>query len=181
MKLFIASDLHGDVAAAEKLTKAYKNEKAELLLLCGDYLYHGPRNNLPEGYAPQKLAPLLNGYADNIVAARGNCDSEVDQMLLQFPMMSDYALLVCEGRRLFLAHGHIHSPENLPQLPAGSVFISGHTHVPHLEYSGDILLLNPGSPAIPKGGSKAGYAIVSGVSAALKTLEGEMVKELNLR
>ena len=181
MKLFIASDLHGAFGRAEKIIAAFRAENADLLLLCGDYLNHGPRNGLPDDYAPEKVAPLLSSFKEIIIGVRGNCDSEVDQLLLPFPMMGDYAVVFANARRLFLTHGHIHSPEKLPQLPAGSVFVSGHTHVPVLEYSGEILLVNPGSPAMPKGGSKAGYALVTAEAACLKTLEGETVKETKLR
>jgi putative phosphoesterase len=188
MIFFIASDLHGAAARTEKTLAAFEAEKADILLLCGDYLNHGPRNGLPEDYAPGKAAPLLNRYAEKIIGVRGNCDSEVDQMLLEFPMMGDYALVFAGERRCFLTHGHIYSPEALarregafPRLPAGSLFISGHTHVSVLEYREGILFLNPGSPVMPKGGSKAGYALVSEEYAALKTLEGETVKELTLQ
>jgi putative phosphoesterase len=187
MKFFIASDLHGAAARTEKTLAAFEAEKADILLLCGDYLNHGPRNGLPEDYAPQKAVPLLNRYAEKIIGVRGNCDSEVDQMLLEFPMMADYAIVFAGGRRCFLTHGHIYSPEALtrregasPRLPEGSIFISGHTHVSVLEYWEDILFLNPGSPVMPKGGTKAGYALLGEKYAALKTLEGETVKELGL-
>ncbi|MDR3200762.1 MAG: phosphodiesterase [Spirochaetales bacterium] len=186
MKFFIASDLHGSLSQTEKIIAAFEREKADMLLLGGDHLYHGPRNSLPGNYAPDKAAILLNSYADKIVAVRGNCDSEVDQIVLDFPMMGDYALLFADNRRCFLTHGHIYLPENCarrenpcPRLPAGSVFISGHTHIPVLEYAGGILLLNPGSPTLPKGGSKAGYALLSGESAVLKTLDGEILKEID--
>jgi putative phosphoesterase len=185
MKFLIASDIHGALAQTKKILAAFEAEKTDYLLLGGDYLNHGPRNSLPDYYAPEKTAELLNCYANKIIGIRGNCDSEVDQMLLKFPMMGDYALIFLEGRRCFLTHGHLYSPETLawqetcPQLPNGSVFISGHTHTPVLEYSEGILLLNPGSPSIPKGGSKAGYALLSGESAVLKTLEGEKLKEIH--
>ena len=190
MKLLIASDIHGDAAATEKLLAAYEREKAELLLLCGDYLYHGPRNNLPPGYAPQTVVSLLERCADKIIGARGNCDSEVDQLLLGFPMMSDYALVVREGRQFFLTHGHIYSPRTLareenpaPRLHPGSVFVFGHTHVSVLEYlpGGEVLLVNPGSVSLPKGGTRAGYAVISEEAACLKTLEGETLTEERLR
>jgi putative phosphoesterase len=188
MKLFIASDLHGAAARTQKILSAFEAEKAGLLLLCGDYLNHGPRNGLPEDYAPQKAVPLLNRYAAHIIGVRGNCDSEVDQMLLDFPMMADYAVVFAAGRRCFLTHGHIYSPEAVirregpaGKLPPGSVFISGHTHISVLEYREGIVFLNPGSPVLPKAESKAGYALLTETSASLKTLEGETIKELELR
>jgi putative phosphoesterase len=183
MKFFVASDIHGALAQTEKILAAFESEKADYLLLGGDYLNHGPRNGLPEDYAPGKTAELLNRYADRIIGVRGNCDSEVDQMLLEFPMMNDSAMIFLQGRRCFLTHGHLYSPETLlrrkPALPAGSVFIFGHTHVPVLEYAGEILLLNPGSPTAPKAGSKAGYALLCENSVVLKTLEGEPVIEMH--
>ncbi|MDR1178861.1 MAG: phosphodiesterase [Spirochaetales bacterium] len=188
MKFFIASDLHGAAARTEKVLAAFEAEKADILLLCGDYLNHGPRNGLPEDYAPQKAVSLLNRYAQKIIGVRGNCDSEVDQMLLDFPMMADYAVIFIENRRCFLTHGHIYSPKAIatgngpaPRLPAGSLFISGHTHIGVLEYQEGILFLNPGSPAMPKEGSKTAYALLCGNRAVLKTLEGETVRELELK
>jgi putative phosphoesterase len=188
MKFFIASDLHGAATRTEKTLAAFEAEKADVLLLCGDYLNHGPRNGLPEDYAPEKAVPMLNRYAEKIIGVRGNCDSEVDQMLLEFPMMGDYTIVFAGGRRCFLTHGHIYSPDVLTRreapalrLPAGSLFISGHTHMSVLEYREGILFLNPGSPVMPKGGSKAGYALLGETYAALKTLEGETLQEIPLR
>jgi putative phosphoesterase len=186
MKFLIASDLHGSLNRTEKIIAAFEKEKAGLLLLGGDLLYHGPRNRLPEDYAPDKTALLLNRHAGKIAAVRGNCDSEVDQIVLDFPMMGDYVLLFMEGRRCFLTHGHIYNPETLscpgkPRLLCeGSLFVSGHTHVPVLEIREGILFINPGSPSIPKGGSVPGYAILDETRAALKTLDGETIKELPL-
>jgi putative phosphoesterase len=182
MKFFIASDLHGAAARTEKILSAFEAEKADILLLCGDYLNHGPRNGLPEDYAPQEAALLLNRCALKIIGVRGNCDSEVDQMLLDFPMMADYAVVFAGGRRCFLTHGHAFSPEApAVRLPGGSLFISGHTHVSVLEYREEILFLNPGSPVFPKAESKAGYAVLTENSAALKTMDGETIKEIELR
>jgi putative phosphoesterase len=202
MKFFILSDIHGSIMAFEKAAAAFEKEKADYLLLGGDYLNHGPRNSLPGDYAPDKTAALLNRYADKIIGVRGNCDSEVDQMLLDFPMMGDYVLLFMNERRCFLSHGHLYSRETLirstapcPRLPEGSIFISGHTHIPVLEYlfprkenlsagpsfgapRGGILLVNPGSPTFPKEGSEAAYALLGGESAALKTMDGKTIREI---
>jgi putative phosphoesterase len=188
MKFFIASDLHGAAAHTEKILAAFDSEKADILLLCGDYLSHGPRNSLPEDYAPRKTAPLLNHYAGKIIGVRGNCDSEVDQMILDFPMMEDYATIFTGSRRCFLTHGHIYSPRALisgesplPRLPQGSLFISGHTHTGVLEYHSGILFLNPGSPVLPKAGSKSAYALLCENRAFLKTLDRETVSEIELK
>jgi len=180
MKLFVLSDLHGSVSAFRAAEETFRREKAELLVLLGDYLNHGPRNALPEGYAPGELAPLLNAYKTRILAVRGNCDSEVDQMLLEFPMMADSAMILLGRLRVMAVHGHLYGPDRLP--PAGSmeVLLSGHTHVPALEERDGVLFLNPGSPSIPKGGSEPGCAVLTEDVAELKTLEGETLKSLKL-
>jgi putative phosphoesterase len=179
MKLFILSDIHGSVPAFVSAMAAFEREAADWLVLCGDYLNHGPRNPLPAGYDPKALAPLLNAHADRIVAARGNCDSEVDQMLLAFPCLADYALVLANGRRVIITHGHL--PESrLPPLRSGDILVSGHTHVPVLEVRDGVIYLNPGSPALPKDGSEGGYAIVDSDSIALKTLDGAEIKRLKM-
>mgnify|MGYP000803239243 CR=1 FL=1 len=129
MRYLIASDIHGALPAAEALTTRFHEEGADRLLLLGDLLYHGPRNPLPEGYAPAEVAKLLNGYADRITAVRGNCDAEVDQMVLDFPCLSDYALVVDADTTLMLTHGHLDLSRVVAGLPAGSFVLSGHTHV----------------------------------------------------
>lgn len=178
MKLFVISDIHGSKSSLEAAFAAFDGEGADWMAILGDYLNHGPRNPLPEGYDPQACAELLNSRRDLIVPVRGNCDSEVDQMLLGFPMMSEYATVIAQGRRIFLAHGHLLSPERLPPLPAGSVFLSGHTHLPLLEKRGGIVVMNPGSISLPKGGSAKGYGLVVEGAAELKTIEGRLLSRL---
>ncbi len=180
MKLFILSDIHGSVDAFRKAEAAFRHERADILVLLGDYLNHGPRNALPAGYAPGELAPLLNAHRNKILAVRGNCDSEVDQMILEFPMMGDSAMLLLGNLRVMAVHGHLYGPDRLPPAGSAEVLVSGHTHVPMLEERGGLLLLNPGSPSIPKGGSEAGYAVLTEGSAELKTLGGKTVKSLKL-
>ena len=153
MKLVIASDIHGSAFWCGKLVGVIEAEKPDKILLLGDLLYHGPRNDLPKDYAPKQVIPMLSRYADRILAVRGNCEAEVDQMVLPFPCMADYALLSCDGLTMYLTHGHHHNPDNLPPLPAGSVFLSGHTHVKLDEVRKGIRCLNPGSVFIPKDGS----------------------------
>jgi len=153
MKLVIASDIHGSAFWCGKLVEVIEAEKPDKILLLGDLLYHGPRNDLPKDYAPKQVIPMLSRYADRILAVRGNCEAEVDQMVLPFPCMADYALLSCDGLTMYLTHGHHHNPDNLPPLPAGSVFLSGHTHVKLDEDRKGIRCLNPGSVSIPKDGS----------------------------
>ncbi|GGA84818.1 phosphoesterase [Neiella marina] len=152
--LFI-SDIHGSITALNKAL-AYKIKLgAKHLVLLGDVLNHGPRNPIPEGYDPAAVAARLNQYADCIVAVRGNCDSEVDQMLCDFPLLAEYNWLIVAGKRLCLSHGHQLNPQQLPPLAKGEGFVFGHTHLPVAEYQDDVLLFNPGSITIPKGGHPA--------------------------
>lgn len=176
MKLLFASDLHGSATALHSLARRVEEEVPDRIVLLGDLLYHGPRNNLPLGYAPKEVIPILNSWSDRIVAVRGNCDAEVDQMVLAFPCRSDYALLEVDGHLLFLTHGHIAgmTPDNPPVLAAGSAYISGHTHVKTLEQRNGKLFVNPGSVSIPKDNS-ASYATYDKGQFALKDISGKML------
>ena len=153
MKLVIASDIHGSAYWCSKLCQLVEAEKPDRLILLGDLLYHGPRNDLPRDYAPKQVIPMLSQYKDIILAVRGNCEAEVDQMVLPFPCMADFSQLYADGVTLYLTHGHHHNPGNLPPLPEGTVFLSGHTHVKIDEIHSGIRCLNPGSVSIPKDGS----------------------------
>lgn len=153
MKFVIASDIHGSAFWCEKLCQLIEQEQPDRLILLGDLLYHGPRNDLPRDYAPKEVIPMLSRYADIILAVRGNCEAEVDQMVLPFPCMADCAQMFAGGTRFYLTHGHHESPDRLPALERGSVFLSGHTHVKLDEDRGGIRCLNPGSVSIPKDGS----------------------------
>ncbi|MGN0978463.1 MAG: phosphodiesterase [Faecousia sp.] len=153
MKLVIASDIHGSAYWCEKLCQLVEEEKPDRLVLLGDLLYHGPRNDLPRDYAPKQVIPMLSQYKDIILAVRGNCEAEVDQMVLPFPCMADFSQLYADGVTLYLTHGHHHNPDNLPPLPEGTVFLSGHTHVKIDQIHSGIRCLNPGSVSIPKDGS----------------------------
>ena len=153
MKIMIASDIHGSEIFCKKLISAFEKENPDKLLILGDILYHGPRNDLPKDYAPKRVIPMLEQHREKIIAVRGNCEAEVDQMVLSFPCMGDYAVLSCDGMDLFLTHGHKWNPEQLPPLAQGSVFLFGHTHVKLDEIRGGIHCLNPGSVSIPKDGS----------------------------
>ncbi|MDR3341204.1 MAG: phosphodiesterase [Treponema sp.] len=151
MKYMIISDIHGSLGFTERAIEQFKRIQADYLLILGDILYHGPRNPLPGGHNPPGVAALLNAHAGQIIAVRGNCDAEVDQMMLTFPCMSDYILLVDEGRRFLLTHGHLYDQHTLPfVLPEGSVLLSGHTHIWLLEHTRGITLCNPGSISLPK-------------------------------
>lgn len=153
MKLLIASDIHGSAFWCGKLMEVMEAEQPDRLILLGDLLYHGPRNDLPKGYDPKQVIPMLSKYAEKILAVRGNCEAEVDQMVLPFPCMADYAQLSCDGKTFYLTHGHLWNPEKLPPLPEDSIFLYGHTHIKlDAAYDG-IRCLNPGSVSIPKDGS----------------------------
>ena len=153
MKLLIASDIHGSAFWCGKLLEAARRENPDKLILLGDLLYHGPRNDLPKGYAPKEVIPMLSAWQDKILAVRGNCEAEVDQMVLPFPCMADYAVLLADGRSFYLTHGHLWNSEKLPPLEPGSIFLSGHTHVKLDVIQDGIRCLNPGSVSIPKDGS----------------------------
>ena len=171
MKFVIASDIHGSARWCRALMDLVEREKPDKLILLGDLLYHGPRNDLPEEYAPKRVIPLLSAWAEKIIAVRGNCEAEVDQMVLPFPCMADYAEVLADGKTLYLTHGHRASPENLPPLPEGSVFLSGHTHVKRDEVIGGIRCLNPGSVSIPKDGSHSCILYEDG-AFSFRILEG---------
>ena len=153
MKLVIASDIHGSAYWCGKLCELIEAEQPDQIVLLGDLLYHGPRNDLPRDYAPKAVIPMLSALKDKILAVRGNCEAEVDQMVLPFPCMADYALLACDGISMYLTHGHHANPQNLPALTSGTIFLSGHTHVKMDEVRGQIRCVNPGSVSIPKDGS----------------------------
>lgn len=182
MKLLIASDIHGAAGYCRDLLAAWDREGADRLLLLGDLLYHGPRNDLPRDYAPKRVIPLLNALADRIIAVRGNCDAEVDQMVLDFPVMADYATLFDEaGRELFLTHGPVfgagmhNSVDHAPALPEDSALVYGHTHIKVNEASEahpGLWLFNPGSVSIPKDGSHS-YGIYEGGAFRHVVLEEE--------
>lgn len=155
MKLVIASDIHGSAYWCGKLMELIDREQPDRVVLLGDLLYHGPRNDLPRDYAPKQVIPMLSQLQDKILAVRGNCEAEVDQMVLPFPCMADYALLEADGKMLYLTHGHHANPDRLPPLPEGSVFLSGHTHIKLDELRGGIRCLNPGSVSIPKDGTNS--------------------------
>lgn len=180
MKIFVISDIHGSKSALEAALSAFEREHAGLIAILGDYLNHGPRNPIPEGYDPPGTARLLNERRELIVPVRGNCDSEVDQMMLEFPMLADYSTMLLGSRRVFLTHGHELSPERLPPLSAGSVFLCGHTHLPLLERRGEIFVMNPGSITLPKGDHPRTYGLIEESSLEIRTIEGENFSRLEL-
>ncbi|MDD5936228.1 MAG: phosphodiesterase [Clostridiales bacterium] len=159
MKLMIASDIHGSAYYCKELLEAYKAAKADKLLLLGDLLYHGPRNDLPKDYNPKQVIAMLNDMKDEILCVRGNCEAEVDQMVLEFPCMADYIMLYVDGITIFATHGHLYNENNLPPLKKGDILLHGHTHVTANRKVGDITYVNPGSVSIPKEGTVHGYMI----------------------
>ena len=170
MKLLIASDIHGSAYWCRKLMETIESEQPDKIILLGDLLYHGPRNDLPKGYAPKEVIPMLSSWKDKILAVRGNCEAEVDQMVLPFPCMADYALLAADGHSFYLTHGHLWNPDKLPPLEPGSIFLSGHTHIKLDSTVSGIRCLNPGSVSIPKDGSHS-YLIYENGAFRFCTLE----------
>ncbi len=176
MKWMIASDLHGSAYYCRKMLEAFEREGADRLFLLGDLLYHGPRNDLPREYAPKEVIPLLNGKKEKLLCVRGNCDAEVDQMVLEFPVMADYAVLPVGRRLIYAPHGHIYHVKNLPPLAPGDVLLHGHTHVPAwTEFGQGNLYLNPGSVSIPKENSPHSYMTLEGNTMQWKELESSAV------
>ncbi|MBR4944606.1 MAG: phosphodiesterase [Peptococcaceae bacterium] len=180
MKIMIASDIHGSALYCRKMLEAFDAEQADKLLLLGDVLYHGPRNPLPEEYDPKAVAAMLNERKQQILCVRGNCDGEVDQMMLEFPIMADYCILYAGKRMVFATHGHHHNENSLPMLQPGDVLLHGHTHIPVLEDRGAYILANPGSVTLPKQNSARGYLLLEDERMIYKTLEGVSEKSLQL-
>ncbi|MDO5294908.1 MAG: phosphodiesterase [bacterium] len=175
MKLMFASDLHGSSTYCEKMFDIYKKENAKQLILLGDLLYHGPRNDLPEDYAPKEVIKMLNENKEELLCVRGNCEAEVDQMVLEFPVLADYMIMYLEGKMAFITHGHTHNLENLPPLKQGSLLIHGHTHVLTAQEANGVTYLNPGSMTIPKNGNKNSYMIYEDGVFTIKDLEGNEI------
>ena len=181
MKLMIASDLHGSDYWCARMLEAFETEQPERLMFLGDILYHGPRNDLPRDYAPKKVIAMLNGMADTILCVRGNCDTEVDQMVLEFPILADYAVFTAGQRLVYATHGHVYNTAHLPPLQAGDILLHGHTHVPAWQaFGNDNYYLNPGSTSIPKENSAHGYMTLKDGVFTWKTLDGEKYHEVKV-
>jgi putative phosphoesterase len=180
MKIFFLSDVHGAYTYLTKALECFEKEGADYLAFLGDALYHGPRNPLPNDYDPGGTAELLNHYQDKIIAVRGNCDSEVDQMMIAYPMLADYAVALAANRRIFLTHGHLYNPEHRPALTKGDIFAFGHTHIPVAIQHEDIYLFNPGSITFPKDKHPNSYGIYDEHSLMVKGLSGETVLSLTI-
>lgn len=180
MKLLIASDIHGAADWCARLMDAIGAENPDRVVLLGDLLYHGPRNDLPEDYAPKKVIGMLNGIAEKVIAVRGNCEAEVDQMVLPFPVLADYCLLESAGHLIYATHGHHFNEDHLPPLHPGDVLLHGHTHIPCRTLRDGVYVLNPGSVSIPKAGSWHGYMTLEDGVFTWKTLSGDVRDTLRL-
>lgn len=180
MKWMAASDIHGSEYYCRLMLEAFDREGADRLLLLGDILYHGPRNDLPEDYAPKKVIALLNERKEDIICVRGNCDTEVDQMVLDFPIMAEYCVLCIGEKLIYATHGHKFGESNPPLLHQGDILLCGHTHIPKFADHGTYLYMNPGSVSLPKEESWHGYMLITGTEFVWKDLEGNIKNELKL-
>lgn len=180
MKILFASDIHGSLYYAKKVFEKFEQEKCDQIVFLGDLLYHGPRNDLPKDYSPKEVSALLNSYKDKIITVRGNCDSEVDQMMLEFPILATYGLLMVDGHRFYLTHGHIFNKDNLPPLVENEILTYGHFHVPLLEKQDNHYIFNPSSASLPKAGVNS-YGIYEEHKLYIKDFEGNIVKSLDLK
>ena len=181
MKFLIASDLHGDLASCEALIEKFNSEGCERILFLGDILYHGPRNDLPHSYNPKGVIALLNSYADKITSVRGNCDAEVDEMVLDFPVLADYALLSLDGITVFASHGHHYNTDTPPKLSLGDVMLGGHTHLYGIkEFGNKNLYINPGSVSLPKGGNPKTYMIYENRSFIIKDFSENVLARITV-
>ena len=175
MKYIIASDIHGSAYWCNELLAAFESEGADKLILLGDLLYHGPRNDFPDDYSPKKVFAMLNEMKEKLLCVCGNCDAAVDQMVLEFPIMADYCILPVGQRLIYATHGHTHNLKALPPLQPGDILLHGHTHVPAWERFGEEnLYLNPGSVSIPKSGSANSYMLLEGNVCQWQSLDGEL-------
>ncbi|MCI8831277.1 MAG: phosphodiesterase [Lachnospiraceae bacterium] len=180
MKVLFASDIHGSAYFCQRLLEIYGQSGADRLILLGDILYHGPRNDLPRDYNPKQVIAMLNQYKDQIYAIRGNCDTEVDQMVLEFPILADYALLALNNKTFYATHGHKYNQDNLPPMMPGDILIHGHTHLLKAERTEPITVLNPGSVSIPKGGNPNTYALLEDTLFTIFSLDKDVVKQMEL-
>jgi putative phosphoesterase len=174
------SDIHGSSYYATKAIQKFEEEGADYIILLGDILYHGPRNPLPKEYDPQKVIKILNELKDKIICVRGNCDSEVDQMVLEFPIMSDYNIIFYNNKRIFSTHGHLFNESNMPLIQHGDIIIHGHTHIPVAKKNDGRYILNPGSISLPKENNPNSYGIIEGKEFLIKDFQGNIIKSIVL-
>lgn len=179
MKYLVISDIHGALHGAEMMMDAFTYHNCDWILCLGDILYHGPRNDVPEDYAPKKVIEIMNTQKDHITSVRGNCEAEVDQMVLNFPCMSDSNTIFIGNRRVFMTHGHLFSENNLPPLNKGDLFLSGHTHIPVVKETDGIFFGNPGSASLPKQNHPCTYGILDESSFTVFTAEHKVYIKIN--
>lgn len=175
MKLMFASDIHGSAYYCRKMLERFEKEQPEKLILLGDLLYHGPRNDLPRDYAPKEVIGMLNGIKKELLCVRGNCEAEVDQMVLEFPVLADYMVMFEAGHMFFITHGHLFNKEKVPMLKSGDILIHGHTHIQAMEDCGDFFYINPGSVSIPKAGNQHSYMMYEDGTFTIRNLQGENI------
>ena len=175
-----ASDIHGSAYYCRKMLERFEKEQPEKLILLGDLLYHGPRNDLPKDYAPKEVIGMLNGIKKELLCVRGNCEAEVDQMVLEFPVLADYMVMFEAGHMFFITHGHLFNKEKVPMLKSGDILIHGHTHIQAMEDCGDFFYINPGSVSIPKAGNQHSYMMYEDGTFTIRNLQGEDIMSWNI-
>ena len=180
MKLFFMSDIHGSLKYAKLGIDVFIKENADYMVILGDVLYHGPRNPLPEEYNPKEVANLINKYKNKIIGVRGNCDADVDHMLLEYPCMMDYNVILADNKRVFITHGHIYNEKNRLNMAEGDVLIYGHTHIPVAKKENDIYIINPGSISYPKENNPHSYGILEDNVFYIKDICGNVIKSIEL-
>lgn len=177
MKLFIISDIHGSLYYLKKAISIFEKGDYDKMVILGDELYHGPRNPLPKDYSPKEVIEILNQYKDRIIAVRGNCDSEVDQMVLKYPIMSDYSMIYLNDKRVYITHGHIYNKDNPLLMSEGDILLYGHFHIPMIEKIDGKLFLNPGSISLPKNNSEHSFGILEKNKFTIKNLDEKVILE----
>ena len=175
MKLMFASDIHGSADVCEAMFRRFEAERPDKLILLGDLLYHGPRNDLPPRYDPKSVIAMLNGMKEDLLCVRGNCEAEVDQMVLEFPVMADYMTMWIDGHMLFCTHGHLYDIENMPNIRRGDAVISGHTHIYRAEEKDGVTYMNTGSVSLPKNGNMPTYVIYTDGQFQVRDMDGRCV------
>ncbi len=180
MKIMFAGDIHGSAYYCEKMLELAKKQAVDKIVLMGDILYHGPRNELPKEYAPKKVIELLNNCAEKLLCVRGNCEAEVDQMVLSFPCLAEYIMIYDGNNSFFVTHGHKYNPQNLPPFVKGSILVNGHTHIPAFDRNDGFIYLNPGSVSIPKESSEHSCIILENDTVTFYTVDGRIYKQENL-
>lgn len=181
MKLMISSDIHGSYYYCNKMVDVYNKENAKRLILLGDLLYHGPRNDLPKEYNPKQVIRILNDLKDDLICIRGNCDADVDQMVLEFPILAEYMIMFLNEHMVFATHGHVYNKQNLSKLKYKDILLNGHTHIYEMEDMGEYIYINPGSISLPKNNNKNSYIIYEDNVFILKDLEQNIIKTFELK